>query len=153
MMLKLTKRADYGLMAMLYLAERAEDGRIHSAKNIAHANNIPLAALAKTLQTLARAELIASQHGATGGYTLARPARNISALDVISAFDGPPIITSCTTIHGNCEMVGHCKVQEPLRRVNDSIRALLSNITVADLTVVTQSSTAPAADRLVSILH
>ncbi len=87
-MLKLTKRADYGMMAMRYLAEHADDGRPHSARDIADAYNIPLPVLAKTLQTLTRARLVASRHGAMGGYALARSARTISTLDVISAFDG-----------------------------------------------------------------
>jgi DNA-binding IscR family transcriptional regulator len=46
-----------------------------------------------------------------GGYALARSAHVISALDVIAAFDGPPVITSCATVHGDCEMASHCKVK------------------------------------------
>ncbi len=150
-MLKLTKRTDYGMMAMRYLAEHADEGRAHSARDIADAYSIPLSVLAKTLQTLARAELVASQYGAMGGYALARPAHTISTLDVITAFDGPPVITSCTTIHGNCEMASHCKVKEPLRRVNDGIRTLLTSISIADLTESTTHS--HGIGRLVSIVH
>src|SRR5580658_7610970 len=106
-MLKLTKRADYGMMAMRYLAEHADQGP-HSARDIADAYSIRLSVLAKTLQTLARAELIASQHGAMGGYVLARSANTISAFDIISAFDGPPDITSCNAVHGTCDMITHC---------------------------------------------
>lgn len=93
-MLKLTKRADYGMMAMRYLAERADDGRTHSARDIGDAYNIPLPVLAKTPQALAKADLVASQHGAMGGYALARPASAISTLEVIAVFDGTPVITS-----------------------------------------------------------
>lgn len=150
-MLKLTRRTDYGMMAMRYLAEHADDGRPHSARDISDAYNIPLPVLAKTLQRLARAELISSQHGAMGGYALARPAGSISALDVISAFDGPPAITSCTSIHGACEITHHCLIREPLQRVNESICTLLRNITVADLTNRTNSSELDRSERLVSI--
>lgn len=152
-MLKLTKRADYGMLAMRYLAEHADDGRLHSARDISDAYNIPLPVLAKTLQRLARAELLSSQHGATGGYMLARSANRISAFDVISAFDGPPMITTCSTIHGRCEMIHHCTVKEPLQRVNESIRMLLCNITVADLAQTASADTAPLAEKLVSIVH
>ncbi len=103
-MLRLTKRADYGMMAMRYLAKHADEGP-RSARDIAESYSIPLPVLAKTLQMLARAELIASQQGAMGGYVLARSTQWISAFDIISAFDGPPVITSCTTVHGSCEMV------------------------------------------------
>ncbi len=152
-MLKLTKRADYGMMAMRYLAEHAGDGAPHSARDIADAYHVPLPVLAKTLQTLARAELIASQHGATGGYFLARSAHAISAFDIISAFDGPPVITSCSTSHGKCDMMTHCRVMEPLQRVNDSIKTLLSSITVADLTEPLRNAYSPDVERLVNILH
>ncbi len=153
-MLKLTKRADYGMMAMRYLAEHAYDGKPHSARDISDAYNIPLPVLAKTLQRLARAELISSQHGATGGYTLARPAGNISTLDVISAFDGPPVITSCTTIHGkSCEIVEHCMVKEPLRRVNDGIKHLLSEISIADLSTPLRNTRSVYDERLVTITY
>jgi Rrf2 family protein len=150
-MLKLTKRADYGMMAMRYLAEHAAEGKAHSARDIADAYNIPLPVLAKTLQTLARAELVASQHGAMGGYALTRPAKTISTLEVIAAFDGSPVITSCTTIHGTCEMVQHCTVKEPLQRLNESIRAVLHNTSVADLTPVANASELNRSEILVSI--
>ncbi len=82
-MLKLTKRADYGMMAMRYLAEHANENKMHSARDIADAYDIPLPVLAKTLQSLTRAKLITSHHGAMGGYTLPRPADDINTFDVM----------------------------------------------------------------------
>ncbi len=148
-MLRLTKKEDYGMLAMSYLAEHAGDGRIHSARDIAVASRIPLPVLAKTLQALARADLIASQYGATGGYTLARPASTISPLEVIAAFDGPPVITSCATVNGTCEMIHHCIIKEPLRRVNDRIRNVLGSISIAELVDPTENI--HHADELVQI--
>jgi DNA-binding IscR family transcriptional regulator len=52
---------------------------------------------------------------------------------VIRAIDGPLFITSCITIHGTCDLDSHCTIKEPLRKVNDSIKDLLSGITIADL--------------------
>ena len=141
-MLRLTKKADYGLMALKYLAEQAylaeqsNNARAvvaRSAKDIAEAYHIPPQLLAKILQTLARAGLLVSHAGTNGGYALARAARDISAFEVIRAIDGPLFITSCITIHGTCDLAGHCTIKEPLRKVNDSITDLLSGIRVADL--------------------
>src|SRR5438270_81625 len=75
-MLKLTKKADYGLIAMRHLAEHAEQGSC-SAKDMADAYGIPQEALAKILQRLAKAGLLRSMHGTRGGYTLSRGARDI----------------------------------------------------------------------------
>ena len=72
-MLKLTKKADYALMAMKHLAEHHDGSR--SAKDVADAYGIPPEALAKILQRLAKAGLLQSQHGTNGGYTLARARR------------------------------------------------------------------------------
>ena len=62
-----------------------------------------------------------------------RPAAEISAFEVIRAIDGPLFITSCITIHGACDLAGHCTIKEPLRKVSDSIKDLLSAIRIADL--------------------
>ncbi len=131
-MLRLTKKADYGLMALKYLAEQS-DGSAHSAKDIAEAYHIPPQLLAKILQTLAKAGLLLSHAGTNGGYALARGAKEISAFEVIRAIDGPLFITSCITIHGSCDLAGHCTIKEPLRKVNDSIKELLSAISISDL--------------------
>ena len=138
-MLRLTKKADYGLMALKYLAEHAA-GEIpqagngaQSAKDIAEAYHIPPQLLAKILQTLARCGLLVSHAGTNGGYALARPATEITTFEVIRAIDGPLFITSCITIHGTCDLDSHCTIKEPLRKVNDSIKDLLSGIRIADL--------------------
>ena len=143
-MLRLTKKADYGLMALKYLAEQTlvnESVSAHSAKDIADAYHIPPQLLAKILQTLARAGLLVSHAGTNGGYALARPGAEISAFEVIRAIDGPLFITSCITIHGTCDLDSHCTIKEPLRKVNDSIKDLLSAIRIADLVDATDAQT------------
>jgi Rrf2 family protein len=128
-------------MALKYLAEQSAGAAVsvsqgmpaQSAKDIAQAYHIPPPLLAKILQTLARAGLLVSHAGTNGGYALARPANEISAFEVIRAIDGPLFITSCITIHGPCDLAGTCTIKEPLRKVNDSIKDLLSAIRISDL--------------------
>ncbi|HWX94009.1 MAG TPA: SUF system Fe-S cluster assembly regulator [Terriglobales bacterium] len=132
-MLKLTKKADYGLMAMKHLAEHAHEGSC-SAKDVAESYGIPPEALAKILQRLAKAGLLHSQHGINGGYTLARDAHEISAYEVIRAIDGPLFITSCITVRGECDQTERCTIREPLRKVNQSIEDVLKRIKIAEMT-------------------
>ena len=132
-MLKLTKKADYGLMAMKHLAEHAERGAC-SAKDVADSYHIPQEALAKILQRLVKAGLLHSQHGTNGGYTLARDPKTITAFEVIRAIDGPLFITSCVTSHGECDVRTTCSIREPLRRVNDSILEVLAKVTISQMT-------------------
>jgi len=166
-MLRLTKKADYGLMALKYLAEQAElrpaarsdkdaaqsnKDIAQSAKDIAEAYHIPPQLLAKILQTLAKSGLLVSHAGTNGGYSLARSAKDISAFEVIRAIDGPLFITSCITIHGVCDLTSTCTIKEPLRKVNDSIKDLLSGISIADLTEPAEPNAAAAlAGGLVNI--
>jgi len=133
-MLRLSKKADYALMAMKHLADHADEGtRSASAKDVADAYGIPPEALAKILQRLAKAGLLQSQHGTNGGYTLARSAHTISAFEVIEAIDGPLFITSCVTVRGQCGQSNRCNIREPLRKVNDSIEEVLKRIKISHM--------------------
>jgi len=143
-MLRLTKKADYGLMAMKHLAEHADSGAC-SAKDVAEAYGIPPEALAKILQKLAKAGLLHSQHGMNGGYTLARDAGLITAFEVIRAIDGPLFITSCISVRGECGQSNRCTIREPLRRVNQSIEEVLKRITISEM----REAPVPGTDLLV----
>ena len=131
-MLKLSKKADYALIAVRHLAtHRGEPSQ--SASDIAEAYGISAPLLAKVLQRLAKHGLLTARHGSSGGYQLARHPKEISALDVIDAVDGPVVITSCVTNHGNCDQSSTCTVREPLRRVNDSILGILKGVTISQM--------------------
>ena len=80
-----------------------------------------------------RHALVGAKHGSTGGYQLAKDPERISALDVITAIDGPVLITSCVTSHGNCDATSKCSVREPLRRVNESVMNVLGKVTIAQM--------------------
>jgi Rrf2 family protein len=134
-MLKLTKKADYGLIALRHLA--ASRRGCASAKDISDAYRIPAPLLSKVLQKLAKAGLLSSEQGTNGGYRLARDPHDISALEVIRTLDGPIILTHCFTEHAEpiqCDQSSLCPVREPLRKVHEGILRLLSGISISDLT-------------------
>jgi Rrf2 family protein len=131
-MLKLTKKADYGLIALKHLAVSGRGGTA-SAKEIADTYGIPLPLLAKILQKLTKSGLLVSLAGSSGGYKLARKPEKISALEVIHAIDGPIILTTCFTAHGRCDQSEKCTVREPLRKVHEAIIQLLDRITISEL--------------------
>jgi Rrf2 family protein len=140
-MLKFSKKADYGLMAVQYIAS-VQFGDLHKArvvntKEIAEEYHIPVELLAKVLQTLARQGIVESQNGPKGGYLLARNAREITIAQLLEAIEGPLGITDCyqeqedkTT---SCSCFNHCNIRTPLLKVQDSIYQLLNNMTVADM--------------------
>ncbi len=131
-MLRLTKKADYGLMAVKYLAERVGT-QAQSAKDIGEAYHIPVPLLAKILQQLTRAGILVSHSGINGGYSLARNADGITAFEVVRAIEGPLFITSCVTVHGACDLTECCTIKEPLQKLNDTIRDLLMGMRISDI--------------------
>jgi Rrf2 family protein len=131
-MLRLSKKADYALMAMKHLAVRT-DAASASAREIAEQYDIPVELMAKVLQRLARRGLVTSHQGTRGGYRLAKAASAISVADIIQAIDGPLTMTSCSSDDEQCEQFLKCNVRDPLWRIKDRIVAALATCSLAEI--------------------
>ena len=138
-MLRLSKKADYALIAMKHLAVRGNRDS-SSAREIAEQYDIPLELMAKVLQRLARRGLLTSHQGTRGGYRLARGASAISVADIIQALDGPLTVTACSTEAENCGQFAKCSVRDPLWRIKDRILSALSTCSLQEV------STEPPAE-------
>src|ERR1700693_1334694 len=137
-MLKLTKKTDYGLIALKHLVVHGPESS--SAKEIADLYGIPQPLLSKILQKLAKNGFLQSEHATNGGYKLARDSRKITALEVIRLIDGPIFLTACFTEHGYCCHTDKCIVRDPLQKVHEGILRLLANISIADMSADTNQS-------------
>ncbi len=133
-MLRLTKKADYSLIALRHFASRQrETGQAVSAKEVADDCGIPLPVLSKLLQKLGKAGFLISVQGTNGGYRLARDPGLISALEVIRAIDGPIVLANCFTADSYCGHVDRCTVRRPLRRIHEAILRLLESVSIQDM--------------------
>jgi Rrf2 family protein len=130
-MLRLSKKADYALMAMKHLAVRPDASA--SAREIAEAYDIPVELMAKVLQRLVRRELLVSHQGTRGGYRLSRATSQISVADVIQAIDGPLTVTACSTEAENCGQYSKCSIRDPLWRIKDRIVAALETCSLQEM--------------------
>src|SRR3977135_3583337 len=130
-MLRLSKKADYALIAMKHLALRGDRGS-SNAREIAEQYDIPIELLAKVLQRLVRKGLLGAHQGTAGDVQLVRPPANISVADVIEAIDGPVTVTACSTDEGTCEQFAKCNVRDPLWRVRERILSALGECTIAE---------------------
>ena len=146
-MLRLSKKADYALMAVKHLATR-QDAASCSAREIAEAYEIPLELLAKVLQRLVRSRLLVSVQGTRGGYRLGRAAASIPVADVIQAVDGPLTVTACSDEDHNCEQYSKCSIRDPLWKIRSRIVDALSTVSVADLTDDQVAPQAPTVSRM-----
>ena len=140
-MLRLSKKADYALLAARHLAAHVDQGAV-SARELAEAYDIPSELLAKVLQKLVRANLLESHQGIRGGYGLARAASAISVADVIQAVDGPFTVTACTEVDHSCDQYSKCNIRDPLWQIKDRIVSALAATSVADLAVDLKSAPA-----------
>ena len=133
-MLRLTKKADYSLIALKHFALRErETGGAISAKEVSETCGIPLPVLSKLLQKLGKAGFLVSEHGTNGGYKLSRSPGLISALEVIRAIDGPIVLATCFTEHTYCGHSLRCTVRRPLKRIHEGILRLLDSVSIEDM--------------------
>jgi Rrf2 family protein len=149
-MLRLSKKADYALLALRHMAGRPDRGAV-SARELSEAYDLPPELLAKVLQKLVRGRLLTSVQGIRGGYGLARPAEGISVADVIQAIDGPVTVTACSTDEGTCDQFAKCNVRDPLWRVRERILSALGECTVAELAADVPPP--PATTPRAAVLH
>jgi FeS assembly SUF system regulator len=133
-MLRLTKKADYSLIALKHFASRQQQtAEAVSAKEVADTCGIPLPLLSKLLQKLSRTGFLVSAYGTNGGYRLARDPQRISILQVIRAIDGPIVVANCFTEPGDCDHTDYCTVRQPLRRIQEAILRLLDSMSIQDM--------------------
>lgn len=132
--MKISTKGEYGIRAMLYLAQHPEDGTVTSHE-IACRQGIPEPYLRQILAQLSKTGLIHSNRGPQGGHVLGRPAAEISIRDVIVPLEGyttsvDQILSLHCTIEGGTE---HCAIRELLLRVKRAVDDILVTTTLEDL--------------------
>jgi Rrf2 family protein len=142
MRLELTKRADYGIRAMLALA-RSPDSRAISVRAIAAGHSIPARFLPSAMTDLARAGLVEASTGRSGGYRLARPASAITLLDVVEALDGDPRRRTCVLRGSPCLVSGMCDVHEVFATAQEALLRELAAASLADVIAADRTRAEP----------
>lgn len=160
-MFQLTKRTEYGLIALTHLA--SAKGQVTSAREITERFSLPQRLLAEVLKDLCRAELVTSHRGANGGYSIARTAEQISIGDVVRILEEGPLVAICespvhtalpaskaVTIESSksaadsasrrsvstksCELESTCPIRGPIHRLHNGLWNLLDHTSLSDLT-------------------
>ena len=145
-MMKLSRLTDYGIVLMAHLAkDEPGDAGPRNAREVAEETQLPSPVVSKILKTLAREGLLSSHRGSKGGYTLARPAEEITVPEMIEALEGPIGLTECAVHPGACAQELSCHVRHPWQRINDVVRRALAEVSLADLAAPTAPGTVPLA--------
>jgi Rrf2 family protein len=131
--MRITAKADYAVRAALELAA-SEDGEPVKGELLSEAQQIPLQFLEHILLELKHARIVRTKRGVRGGYWLARPASEITLADVIRAVEGP-LANIQDSAPEDTDYPGHAEqLKEVWIAVRANLRAVLENVTLADIT-------------------
>jgi FeS assembly SUF system regulator len=150
-MLRISKLTDYGTVVLACLA--AQPDRLWTASEVAECTRVALPTVSKLLKKLQRSGLVISARGSHGGYQLASPPAQISAVRILDALEGPFAITECSGQHSHCGIESNCRVGHTWQRVNGAIRRALSDISLAQLAGIERGTTTVPLTRLVRAPH
>lgn len=138
----LSKKAEYGLRAVIHLGIAREIGLDHvSITDLAEANQLPLKFLERILQEMRSAELVASKRGKGGGYYLLKSSQNIKIGDIVRLMDGrlAPICCASEADYKQCSCPDedHCGLRMLMIDVRNAISAILDKYTLEQVVEVT----------------
>ncbi len=136
-MLRVTKLTDYATVVLSAMVDAPE--RVHNATELAERAHLELPTVSKLLKTLAQAGLVEGFRGSAGGYRLAKPAAEISLIQIVEAIEGPLGMTECSGEHSNCEHETHCGVRSKWLRINDVVANALRGVSLAEMMPTTST--------------
>ena len=137
--MRLSHLADYAVVLMTAAARRPNAARL-SATELSADTGVPLPTAQKLMGQLAASGLLSSVRGAGGGFTLARPAAQISLADIVEAVEGPIALTMCSDSNNHdCILDAHCRVRPHIGVVGRAVRGALGAVTLQQLSTPAES--------------
>lgn len=130
-MLQISRRVEYALRATVFLAQ-LPPGVVISFREVAEREEIPKEFLAKILRSLAEAHIVRAERGTTGGFSLARPADQITFLEVLEATEGPVALNNCCPSGSGCTRLSACALKSVWQRAEAAMLDVLRGSRVSD---------------------
>lgn len=129
-----SKACEYGIRAVLYIAEQSQNDNRVNIKEISSTIDSPEAFTAKILQQLARNGIVSSLKGPTGGFIIEKARLGeIKLSDIVSAIDGDEIYTGCGLGLQECSEMKPCPVHHKFASVRDGLKDMLETTSVLEL--------------------
>ncbi|MHC4658935.1 MAG: RrF2 family transcriptional regulator [Planctomycetota bacterium] len=129
--MKISRSTGYALLAAGYIARNQKQGIILS-QAISKKYNIPLEYLLKILQQLVKANLLRSKRGPRGGFSLGKPAKKITLLQVIEAVDGPMVSKLYLAEHARGEKFA-ARIEQTYDKAIAQARAVFAKVKLGDI--------------------
>ena len=131
-MLQIPRKVEYALRAVVYLANQDTERRA-SFKEIGESQDVPQDFLAKIMRSLVCAGVVDSSRGSNGGYRLARPANQITFLEVVEAADGPIALNDCCEHGVGCSKAALCSMEQIWRQGESAMKQVFANVRISEL--------------------
>ena len=125
-----SKACEYAIRALLFIAQKTEDGSKVGIKEIAKGIDSPEHFIAKILQDLSRKGLVQSQKGPSGGFYLDH--LNATLADVVRVVDGDSIFSGCALGLKQCSEAKPCPLHYEFKKIRDSISDMLQTATLGE---------------------
>ncbi len=130
--MRINKLTDYSIVILTNMVING-DKKMYTAKELSEITEIPLPTVTRILKMLSNKELLDSQQGPQGGYSLTKSAENTSVREVIEAMEGPIALTECSDDDCGCAYETSCAVGKPWQKINKAIIDVLQNINLAEM--------------------
>lgn len=134
---------EYGIHCLAFLVDELGDSREASVRDLADLQGVPQEYLAKVFTKLAKAKLVVATEGVRGGFKLARPADEITVLDIVTAIDGRKMIFECRDIRDRCALFdgappswaqeGTCSIHAVMLTAQKRMEEALAQQTILDI--------------------
>lgn len=131
-MIRITKQTDYAILLLTYVAAQEPD-QVHTCRSLAEWSRLSLPMVSKILKPLSREGIMVSTRGVNGGYTLARPADQITVGEIIRTIEGPIGMTPCITDPGSCEQETFCPVKVNWERISRAVRDAVDDVRLSEM--------------------
>lgn len=130
-MLRMSKLADYATVIMNFIATEPE--QVFSSAEVAKKTHLTTPTVSKVLKMLSEAKLVTSVRGNLGGYKVARAPQEITLIDIITAVDGHPAVSECSSLNKICTHDRACALKHNWQTVNQVFLSILQKVTLADM--------------------
>lgn len=130
--MQVTRASEYAVLGLIALSRRPQ-GEVVMVDVLANEEDVPPSFLGKIFQSLSKAGLVRSARGSGGGFSLALPAGQISALAVIEAVEGPLALTRCLDENLGCEHAGGCALCGLFSSAQERVREVFAQANIAEL--------------------
>lgn len=132
-MLRLSKRVEYGLIAVRHIAA-LHVGTVVTAKEISDRYHIPFDLLAKILQRLSKSGLVIAQHGVKGGYLLSKSPDQIPLSLIVNAIEGRQVVAVCISEKNeDCRISETCTIKSSLFKIQNNVDQIFSTMLLSEI--------------------